>query len=88
MKHEEMQDSSKNGAATAGLVLGIISLLAWVIPLFGAPISIIGIVQSTKGLKSENRGGAISGLVLSIIGIVATIVNASIGAYIGATGNL
>jgi hypothetical protein len=83
-----MSDSTKNGAAKTGLVLGIISLLAWIIPLFGAPVSIIGLVQSVRGQKSENNGQATAGLVMSIIGLVATIINASIGAYMGANGQL
>jgi hypothetical protein len=83
-----MMDSSKNGAATTGLVLGIISLLAWIIPIAGAPVSIIGLVQSVRGQKSQNTGQATAGLVMNIIGLVATIINASIGAYKGATGQL
>ena len=83
-----MSDSSKNGAATTGMVLGIISLIAWIIPLFGAPISIIGIVQSVRGNNSGNKGQATAGLVTSIIGLVGTVINAAIGAYLGATGQL
>jgi hypothetical protein len=79
-------DATKNGKATTGLVLGIIGLIAWFIPLIGAPITIIGLVFSIKGLKSLKRGVAIAGIVLSSIGLFATIVNASIGAYQGATG--
>ena len=79
-------DSTKNGKATTGLVLGIIGLIAWIIPLIGAPVTIIGLVFSIKGLKSLKRGIAIAGIVLSSIGLFATIANASIGAYQGATG--
>lgn len=77
---------SKNGKATTGLVLGIIGLIAWLIPLIGAPITIIGLIFSIIGLKSLKRGVAIAGIVLCSIGLLATIVNASIGAYMGATG--
>lgn len=77
---------SGGGKATVGLVLGIISLIAWLLPLAGLPVSIVGLVLSAKSLKSEKRGLAVAGLVLNIIGLVATIVNASIGAYQGATG--
>lgn len=77
---------SKNGKATTGLVLGIIGLIAWFIPLIGAPITIIGLIFSIIGLKSLKRGVAIAGIVLCSIGLLATIVNASIGAYMGATG--
>lgn len=79
-------DATKNGKAATGLVLGIIGLIAWFIPLIGAPITIIGLIFSIKGLKSLKRGVAIAGIVLGCIGLFATIVNASIGAYQGATG--
>ena len=79
-------DATKNGRATTGLVLGIIGLVAWFIPIIGTPITIIGLVFGIKGLKSLKRGVAIAGIVLSSIGLFATIVNASIGAYQGATG--
>ncbi|MBI2042479.1 MAG: DUF4190 domain-containing protein [Candidatus Nealsonbacteria bacterium] len=79
-------DAKKNGKATTGLVLGIIGLIAWFIPIIGAPITIIGLIFSIKGLKSLKRGVAITGIVLCSIGLLATIINASIGAYMGATG--
>src|SRR3989338_8991438 len=56
-------DVTKNGKATTGLVLGIIGLVAWFIPLIGAPITIIGLVFGIKGLKSLKRGVAIAGIV-------------------------
>jgi hypothetical protein len=79
-------DVTKNGKATTGLVLGIIGLGAWFIPIIGAPITIIGLIFSIKGLKSLKRGVATVGIVLCFIGLFLTIVNASIGAYLGATG--
>lgn len=66
--------------------MGIIGLIAWFIPIIGAPITIIGLIFGIKGLKSLKRGVAIAGIVLSTIGLLATIVNASIGAYQGVTG--
>ena len=75
-----------SGKAVASLVLGIISLLAWCIPLFGLPISIVGIVLGAKSTRSNSRGMAIAGVVTSTIGLVFTLINAAIGAYQGATG--
>ncbi len=80
------EQTAGSGKAIASLVLGILGLLAWFIPLFGAPITITGLVLGIKGLKSSNRGMAVAGIVLNIIGLVLTIINASIGAYLGATG--
>ncbi len=80
---EEANESRK---ATASLVLGIIGMIAWVIPLFGAPINITGLVMGIKGLKSPKRASAVAGVVLCIIGLIFTVINAVIGAYLGATG--
>ena len=78
--------NSGGGKAIASLVLGIIGLIAWLIPLFGLPISIVGLILGIKDMKSHNRGLAIAGIVLCILGLVLAIINASIGAYMGATG--
>jgi hypothetical protein len=79
---------NKKGRAVASLVLGIIGLLAWIIPLFGFPVTIVGLVMGVTGQKSSSKGMAIAGMVLSIIGLVATTVNAILGAYLEITGQL
>ena len=78
---EVNKESKSSGKHTASLVLGIIGVVAWLIPIFGFPTTITGLVF---GVKTENT----SGIVLNIIGLVLTIINASIGAYMGATGQL
>ena len=60
--------NKQNNKAIAGLVLGITSLLAWLLPLLGYPVSIVGIIMGALGKKSEKKNIAIVGLVLSIIG--------------------
>ena len=69
-----------NGKATAGLVLGLVSIIAWILPLIGYPVTICGIIFSAKGLKSETgKGKAIAGLVLSIIFLIVTLINSALG---------
>ena len=80
------RDVTKNKKAIIGLTFGVIGLIAWFISLFGLPITIAGLVFSILGLKSAKRGLAIAGIVLCSIGLLASVVNASIGAYMGATG--
>lgn len=75
-----------NGKATTSLVLGIIGLIAWFLPILGFPITIVGLVKGIKGLNSTKKNIAIAGITLCIIGLVLTIINSSIGAYMGATG--
>lgn len=73
-----------------GMILGIIALFAWTIPIIGFPISIPGLILSIRGLKKEprNKGMCIAGIVMNIIGLVASIINSSIGAYMGYKGLL
>jgi hypothetical protein len=73
--------------AIVSFVLGIASLIAWCIPICGAPISIVGIVLGVRGLGSTSqRAMAIVGIVLCSLGLIATLINAAVGAYLGATG--
>ena len=72
----------------ASLVLGIISLFAWLLPIIGFPVAITGIVFGAKALRSHKPAAAGAGLALSIVGAFATTVNAAIGAYMGVTGQL
>lgn len=70
----------RNGAATAGLVLGIICLFVNSFLLVSIPAFICSIVGLTKASQLEaagfggvGRASAVWGLVLSIVGAIATI---------------
>ena len=77
----QSEASSADKKAVTGLVLGLISIIAWILPLAGYPISICGVVFSSKGLKSTtNKGKAIAGLILSIIFLAFTFFNSLLGA--------
>lgn len=72
------QDSKlpKIQSGNSSLVWGIISAIAWLLPMAGLPCSIVGIVIGTKNTKKL-------GLYLSIIGLILTIINAVFGAING-----
>ena len=75
----EVNDLDKK--ATTGMILGLIGIIAWLLPLAGYPITICGIVFSSKGMKSQTgKGKAVAGLVLSIIFLVFTFFNSLVGA--------
>lgn len=76
------------GKCIASLVLGILGLIFWLVPLFGFPIALAGLILGAMERKKGARGMATAGFVLSIIGLVLTIVNSAAGAYLGATGQL
>lgn len=70
-------------SSLAGFILGLVSIAAWIIPLFGYPVTICGIIFSAKGLKSINeKGKAIAGLILSITFLIASFINSIIGVII------
>lgn len=71
------------GMALAGLILGIIGIIAWLIPLFGFPVTIVGIVLAALGRRSTSRRGmALAGLILSIVGLVLSFGNCALGIYL------
>lgn len=74
--------------AIASLVLGIISLVAWLIPLIGVPVSIVGFVLGCKTIKSEKKAMAITGLVLCIIGLILSVGFWAYSAYLISTGQI
>ncbi len=71
----EVKISNEKGAgATTSLVLGIISSLAWIIPIIGLPITVVGIVLGAINMKSKkHKGIAIAGFVVNIVFLAATI---------------
>jgi hypothetical protein len=74
------QPVQRNGVATASLVLGIISIIAWLLPILGLPLSIIGVVLGHLGRRlTVRRGRATTGLVLSYIALGLTVLNAIAG---------
>lgn len=77
------ENNSVDKSANTGFILGLVSIIAWFIPLFGYPVTICGIVFSSKGLKSSvNKTKATTGLILSIIFLVITLINSILGALL------
>lgn len=83
VENEVKVETKEDKHALTGFILGLISILAWFIPLIGYPVTICGIVFSVKGLKSNKKGLATAGLILSILFLVVTIINSFLGAMIG-----
>ena len=78
----QMPARDPKGQAVASLVLGLVGIIAWVIPLFGYPVCIIGMIMGGMGIKSSKRGLAVAGLVLCILFLVATLINSILGVLI------
>lgn len=59
--------------ANLALIMGLVSIVSWIIPIAGLITTIIGITSAKGGMKSTSKGKAIAGMVLSIIFLVVTI---------------
>ena len=73
------KDANPEKLASVGFILGLVSIIAWFIPLFGYPVTICGIIFSSKGLKSNERSKALTGLILSIVFLVFSFINSIMG---------
>jgi hypothetical protein len=72
----------KTGLAVASLVLGILALMAWLIPLIGLPVAIAGFVLGWMARVSINRVIALIGMGLSLFGLLFSCGNGYLGAML------
>jgi hypothetical protein len=70
---------------TSPTTLGIIGMIAWILPIVGLPVAIVGLVKALK-YRAKFPGHYTLAIVLCTIALFLSIVNAGIGAYLGATG--
>lgn len=64
--------SGKN-VAMASALLGLISLFAWLSPVIGGPISVVGLLLGIKGTAGDKKAVAVAGMVMSLLGLIAAV---------------
>ena len=79
VNNNQFINDTNKGKATASMVLGICSLIAWCLPILGIPCSIVGLTLGLKSKDSSNRGMAIAGIVMSSIGLGLSLINSIAG---------
>lgn len=79
-----LDDNTRGNLAIASLVVGVFNLCAWLIPLCGCPLSLVGIGLGAVSVQSSKRNLAVIGIVLSALALLLAICNSIIGAYLGA----
>lgn len=90
-KAEEAKTDEPKAAAEAGsgktmalasALLGLISMFAWLCPIAGAPISIVGLLLGIKATAGEKKAIAVAGMVMSILGLIAAVTYGYVAAKI------
>ena len=71
------------GLSIASLTLGILGLIAWLLPIIGFPVVIIGLVLGIIGRNGNGKTIATIGITLCVITLILTTANSAIGAYMG-----
>jgi hypothetical protein len=82
------QADDRASSATAGFWLGLVGLVAWIIPFIGLPVTITGFVLSLRGRTSARGTFALAGLILSGFGVVFSVVMTADFIQSYATGQL
>ena len=60
-------------------VLGIVGIIAWLLPLFGYPVTIVGLVLGCIARKDKKNGFNLAGIILSAITLALTLGNSILG---------
>ena len=89
-----MDKGKKPVFPVVSLLLGILSLGAWLIPTIGFPISLLGLiiaVQTVRGvgmsdLRREDKALAVAGGVMCSLGLLASVGNFAYRTYLVVTG--
>lgn len=72
-------DKKNNGLSIASFVLGLVGLLAWLLPLVGYPVTIVGLILGCISRKHGKNGFGLTGIILCIICLVLTLGNSCLG---------
>ncbi|MDD6207590.1 MAG: DUF4190 domain-containing protein [Clostridiales bacterium] len=83
------QKRESTGICVASMVLGLIGIIAWILPLVGYPVLITGLVLGIKGLERKaGKGMAVAGIVLCCVFLVFTLINSIAGAMKAVNGSI
>lgn len=75
-----MEENNKaDGKSIASFVLGIVGIIAWILPLFGYPVTIVGLVLGCIARKDKKNGFNLAGIILSSITLALTLGNSILG---------
>jgi len=66
-------DKKGSGFSISGMVLGIVSILTFILFFISIPAAIVGFILSCIGIRRAGKGMAITGIVTTIIGLLLTI---------------
>ncbi len=84
-----VQPAPAVGVSVAPLIMGAVGLAAWLLPIIGLPLALVGLGLGVSHASSypPKRLSTFS-IYFNVVTLIASTANAAIGAYLGATGQL
>lgn len=79
---ENKENKPASSKSIASFVLGLVGIIAWLIPLFGYPVTITGLILGCLARKNEKNGFSLAGIILSSIFLALTLINSILGVII------
>lgn len=81
MEENNVEENQKvGGLSIASFVLGLVGIVAWLLPLIGYPVTIVGIILGCVARKKNEKNGlSLAGIILSIITLIFTLMNSILG---------
>lgn len=80
MEENKVEETKEvGGKSIASFVLGLIGIIAWLLPLFGYPVTIVGLSLGCIARKKEKNGFSLAGIILSTITLILTLINSIMG---------
>lgn len=80
MDKNSVEKSEKiGGKSIASFVLGLVGMIAWILPLIGYPVTITGLILGCIARKHEKNAFSLTGIILSSITLGITLINSILG---------
>lgn len=79
MEENKVEKSNVGGKSIASFVLGLVGIIAWLLPLLGYPVTITGLTLGCIARKNEKNGFSLAGIILSSITLGLTLINSILG---------
>lgn len=80
MEENEVEKNEKiGGKSIASFVLGLVGIVAWILPLIGYPVTITGLILGCIARKNEKNAFSLTGIILCSITLGITLINSIMG---------
>jgi hypothetical protein len=74
------------GLAVFSVGLGLLGMVAWLLPIIGIPMTATGLVLGWRALGTPRRALAIAGMSLCVVFLVLAVMNGGANVYVSVTG--